>query len=401
MSGRRAGSHGTNPARVLIVESGAHRAVGHYPVMFAELAEAIGDAGRDVAVLTSQGWVFDAAPHRFELYDDGRLGRVARALERWIGRIRPRRWSRPVGRFVREVAMIVSIRLTRRRLGGAEVIVTSHRFDPVLVTALAGNGRWVLYQFAGPTPAVSRVRRAFVALAQRAEVTRRSKGGHARVAVNNPSQLDVWTRVMPWLDPVQVPFIASRERLPIADARERLGLDPSARVALLFGARHGLKDYDVVWSAFAACPTWHLVVAGGGAMASFEKWRSRTADTSFAPTVIDGFVGDETRDLLHAAADVVVLSFKPGAHSDSGTLADAVSWGLPVVCSSDCYAGEIVRRLGLGPMFDSGDVESLRRALDDVPRSPDPEAVSRARDEFSSRSMAERHLRALGSLRVE
>ena len=44
--------------------------------------------------------------------------------------------------------------------------------------------------------------------------------------------------------------------------REQMGIDPDARVALVFGAAHTEKDPGTVWRAFRELPEWTLLVVG-------------------------------------------------------------------------------------------------------------------------------------------
>jgi glycosyltransferase involved in cell wall biosynthesis len=111
--------------------------------------------------------------------------------------------------------------------------------------------------------------------------------------------------------------------------------------------------------------------------------------------LFDGYASQELKHLLYSAADLVVLSFRPSFNFDSGSLADTVGWGLPVVCSDHCQPGESVARLGLGPVFEAGNSESLVEAVRSAPASLDAATVARARDEHSVANMAKMHLRAL------
>ena len=98
--------------------------------------------------------------------------------------------------------------------------------------------------------------------------------------------------------------------MAIPDARECLGLSANMPVALLFGAAHDRKDYEVVWRAFGELPKWYLIVAGPGSSDNYRAWAKQHGVIERQPILFDGFVDEETRELLHAAADLVVLSFK-------------------------------------------------------------------------------------------
>lgn len=398
--------------KILLVEDRAHVHLGHHPVMFAELAEALCGVGYAVTVLTAQGWAFEknADPPCFTIR---RLGRLSSAARRWgwrLERVPPRRYTRRIAALTRDAVMVIVARRLRRQMGGADVVVTATAINPHLAALFAGDGSWLLYQL-GPPPEPRvpgchpfrpwPVRGAAPSyplneLARLAEARRRRRGGRARVASNAERYRGQWASSAPWLDPVHVPCIACKVRHSLPDARERLGIDPDARIALLFGAPHTGKDSEVVWRAFRQLPEWQLVIAGGGAAEAYRSWLEQQPDEPNPPLLFDGFADEQTRDLLHASADLVVLSFRPGTESDSGTLVDAVTWGLPVACSDDGFARETVARLGLGPLFKAGDPASLVAAVRAAPRHLPAETVRRARDEMSAQRMAILHLAALG-----
>ena len=91
---------------VLVVEDKAHQAVGHWPVLFAEIASGFAAVGCRVSVLTSRGWCLDGeAVVPFAVY---RYGWLATAFDRLSYRLRfnqcsPgwRRWLRRAGYVLR------------------------------------------------------------------------------------------------------------------------------------------------------------------------------------------------------------------------------------------------------------------------------------------------------------
>jgi glycosyltransferase involved in cell wall biosynthesis len=312
----------------------------------------------------------------------------------------PRRLSERVGFVLKDVAIVAGARAVLRRLPINGVIVTNQTLDPFLACAVAGiGGNWLFYQFLPPGPSAwsSDPSRALATVARVAQMRRQRLGGRARIAVSTESQYESWIRAAPWLNPVRVPFIAARARMSIPNARERLGLPRHIPVALLFGAAHDRKDYEVVWRAFRELPDWCLTVAGPGSSDHYRAWANQHGVIERQPILFDGFVDEEMRDLLHAAADLVVLSFKENKMAaDSGTLVDSIAWGLPMVCSDRSFAGTQVKRLKLGTIFEPGDAASLTAAVRAAPRSLDASVLDRARDEFSAARMAALHLAALG-----
>ena len=209
-----------------------------------------------------------------------------------------------------------------------------------------------------------------------------------RLAVDNAHRRALWHDVVPYLDAVTIPVAGTREIAPAPDARARLGLGDGDRVALLFG-EPVLKQRDVVLDAFDTLDDWTLAV-GGPVADGIEPARHCHP--------FPGVVTDETRDLLFSAADLVVLSFPPAYRNNSGTLMDAISVGVPVVCSDDAAAAEIVTRFRLGTKFTNGDVVALAEAVRRTPATIAAADLTGARRELSNRAVARRQLLVLGIL---
>jgi glycosyltransferase involved in cell wall biosynthesis len=373
--------------RVLVVEDRAHRPLGHFPTRFAELATGFAENGCVVEALTSGGWLHgDARAVPFVVRRYG-------LLDRWRCRFgeafQDTRGLAGVARRTRTRALVHAARARIRRAGEprADVVVVAEGIDPVVGSARAGAGRW-LFSESGPPRSVpaSALRRA-----RHAEERRELVGGRARIAVPGPSVRDEWTEVAPFLDPVRFPLAGARPVAPVPSARRRLGLSADDNVALLFGAPHDDKDIDLVARVFDDLPDWQLVVAGRVA----DGFRPRHAGPGREPFVLGGYVDDATRDVVFSAADLAVLSFRSGVERDSAVLMDAVSFGLPVVCSDGCPAADLVRRYRLGNVFEPGDFDSLARAIATAPPQVEPAALERARAELSNRVVARDVLAAL------
>ena len=373
--------------RVLVVEDRAHRPLGHFPNRFAELAEGFVENGCVVEILTAQGWLHDGErPVPFVV---NRYGWFNRLLCRAGESFARTRGLRRMAIVLRALGMVRAVRARCRRAGDPmpDVVVVSMGLDPVVASALARRGRWLFYAFGGP----SGVRRGFTKRAAAARVTP-ARGRWARRASRHrtPTTCARWQEIAPFLDPVTLPITGVRPRERTPRARRRLGLDDHDKVALVFGTAHGDKDVDLVARVFAELSDWQLVVAGQVA----DEYRPRASGRE--AILIGGYIDTSMRDVVYSAADLVVLSFKPSFRRNSGVLVDAISLGVPVVCSDGSIAADVVREYRLGVVFDPGNPDSLERAVKTRAGGHRSRPTSqRARTELSNRAVAARFLDAL------
>jgi glycosyltransferase involved in cell wall biosynthesis len=398
------------PRRILVVEMGAHEQRGHYPVAFAELATELLALGCDVEILTRRGWSLANDPS-FPALRVHRLGRPAELAYRWAARLHklpPRAIGQGADSIARAVVIVAATQRLARRARCSDVIMFP-QVDALVTAVVARRGRWLSYQFVAPhstaasSPADHPARGERVArwIGRRArDVAARlvARRRHLRVVTNVDSKTRAWADAAPYLSPVTIPFVGVRDRAPIGDARAALDLPEGERIALWFGGNPS-KDAEVVWQAFTRLPDWRLVVGGGRTAASYRSWAAEASPGGAPAILFDGYADEETRGRLFAAADAVVLAYRrTRPPSDSGTLVDAIAWGRTIVCSDGCPSAEVVRRHGLGPIFEPGDVDSLVDAMRRVPRDPDPNGLAAARAELSARRIAQANLDALDAL---
>ena len=389
-----------SPRSVLVVEDRAHSQLGHMPVRFAELAAGFAGLGHHVEVLTSRGWYFEGRAVPFRVH---RYGPIARSLSRLCDFFlaaslpsKPRRWVHRGASVLRVVVMVGATRARRARMGqDTVVVIVSLANFPALIAALAGRGRWLKYMFFLPSVPSTTFGQRFVGLihrvAARAERVRRARGGCCIIATSADVPRVAWAASVPGLEVVVMPVAGVSAARVVPDARQQLGLVGTDRVALLFGATYSTKDSDVVFRAFApdsgdAPAGWRLMAVGTVADA---------APPSSCVLTRPGFVDDGVRALAYSAADLVVISFGSGFFSNSGTLMDAIAWGIPVVCSDQCAPAEVVREYRLGAIFEAGDAASLAAAVRSAPSHIDPDDLARARAELSNRAVAQRALDTL------
>ena len=150
------------------------------------------------------------------------------------------------------------------------------------------------------------------------------------------------------------------------DVRSELEIDDEALVFLSFGTLRRYKQLDLLLAAFAgASPkTGRLVVTG-------EVSNSSDGEAVFAAAREDprvrpllGSVDDDRVAELFEASDVAVLPRSDGG--TSGALILALSMGVPVVAARTAIAQELTSEGRAGWLFEPGDADSLRAALEDA-----------------------------------
>jgi glycosyltransferase involved in cell wall biosynthesis len=394
-------SRTTSSQSVLIVEEHAHWRAGHFPVRFAQLAEGYAELGFRVEVLTSSGWsaerATDDAP--FVLH---RYGWVATQCRRVADRLRRSATNSALGRVARRagdvigmLALSVATRARRRRMSPVPVatVILGYTHEPNLVAATVGPGRFLLNQFRAPDEITRWDNRLVVRILGRAaciaERRRRSAGGRFRIAAADATWAGVWAQHAPCLDPIVLAIAGVRILPRVPDSRRALGLDAGAKIALCFGHEDSKLPQTAI-EALTGLDDWMLVIAGRSA----ENIDNRNTDARRL-VLFPGHVEDAVRDMLLSAADLMILSFVTGFRRNSGTLMDAISVGVPIVCTADTAPAALVRRYHLGELFTAGDAASLADAVRRAPRHIDPDDLARARSECSNRVIAREQLRAL------
>lgn len=389
---------------ILIVEGLAHLDYGHVANRFVELAEALVEAGCRVTVLTAQGWARqnEYPTPRFDLLA---YGPVPSAINRVAVALRPSpalkgqreapalegaaaRVVRGFRGLVSSSASLLAVRraLATTSLSGASVLMLTSDFDPRFAMTAGGSARWLVTVFRPPDlrwPAsLNRL------VGARAEARQHAGVG---VVLSAPSRsvADSWRLEVPSAEVRELPLAGVRRAPRVADARRALGVADDARVALLFGSHETERDSPVVVEALRRAEGWHLLVGGQlteNLVIPDEPWARERVH------VVPGRSSNATRDLLYSAADLVVLSFKDGYERNSGTLMDAISYGVPVVCSRGSAASRVVEAFGVGATFAASDPDDLALAIVGGPPADFPERLVGAREALSNDAVAARLL---------
>jgi glycosyltransferase involved in cell wall biosynthesis len=185
-----------------------------------------------------------------------------------------------------------------------------------------------------------------------------------------------------------------------AEARERLGIDadPDEPVLLQFGEFRHEKGVDVLLDALVGYdgPPFTLVLAGRPVDVTVAEVEAAAARTDVRIHGAFEFIPDEDVPLYYAAADGVVVPYRPafGVRRTSGPFLKACGAGLPVLAPAFGVFDRQVRDRELGVTFVPEDPDDLRRKLAAFVADPsaahDPESTRQFATERTFTRAAER-----------
>jgi glycosyltransferase involved in cell wall biosynthesis len=158
------------------------------------------------------------------------------------------------------------------------------------------------------------------------------------------------------------PFAYVTERPVITEEKYAESMDREAFRILFLGRILRLKDGVTAIRALQRLSTseWQFDVVGDGP--DQERWKKAAAHSGvanrirFRPTVDNGLVGN----LLQQADLLLLPSRKDGW---GAVINEALMCGVPVICSDNCGAADLLREPWRGSTFKAGSVASLRRVL--------------------------------------
>ncbi|HEY0590233.1 MAG TPA: glycosyltransferase [Thermoanaerobaculia bacterium] len=362
--------------RIAIVEPSGKGGMIHYAW---QLAAAMAAQGAEPILVTSRDYELAHLPATFRvdpllhLWDpkldgDGaallkkvrRAARGVRWYREWIRLARHLRALRPdvvqLGdvRFATDLAPVALLRRAGLRL--ADVC---HNVQPF---AVAGSAAGTFESGALQRRLYARVYRQFSAVFVHFERNRRAFEATFRAA--GPVRTIVHGNEA----------IFARLRAPGVDAetvREELGIDPRARVILLFGTLSRYKGVDLLIEAFAAvrreAADAHLLLAGypvGGWSAEQIRALAAAAGVERAVTVVPRYVpADRVAAWMELASAVV---FPYDAVFQSGAVHVPLTFGRPVIATDVGAMGEVIRDGETGLLVPPKDRDALASALAQV-----------------------------------
>lgn len=121
--------------------------------------------------------------------------------------------------------------------------------------------------------------------------------------------------------------------IPMAEARQKLGIADDRKVSLFFGFIRDYKGLDLLIDAMAQLPADHTLIIAGEPYGDMAKYHEAIARHGLKDRVIDHirYISDAEVPLFFSAADAVVLPYKSA--TQSGITAIAYHFGTPVIAT--------------------------------------------------------------------
>jgi glycosyltransferase involved in cell wall biosynthesis len=366
------------PLRLTLVEFAGRGGMIHYAY---QLCRALAAAGAEVALVTGRHYELDALPHTFRLRKILRLWDPKPAKEAVsAGPRRLRRLGRAAVHYREWLRLAFHLRRERPDL----VLLGDIRFPgdlaPLLLLRLFGLRLADICHNVFPYAAGGFRRSALDRFLYR-RIYRRFERVFVHFEANRREFLSAYG--LPPERVVAIPHgneaVFEELRSPAADAaalRRSLDLAPDEPVALLFGTLSQYKGADLLLRAFARVaprvPRARLVIAGFPA-ADFDLAEHQDlarelgiADrVRWAPRYIDAREVAAWMDL----ASVAVFPYR--AVYQSGVLAVAQTFGVPIVAAAVGAMAEAVEHGESGLLVAPGDIDALSAALLRILEDPD------------------------------
>jgi glycosyltransferase involved in cell wall biosynthesis len=175
------------------------------------------------------------------------------------------------------------------------------------------------------------------------------------------------------------------------EAKRRLGLKPTEKAILFYGAIRPYKGLEHLVDAFldaaARNPDFRLIIAGEPKRGASEYWRGiqdRIAASPYAHQVIQKayFIPDEETEVYFKAADVSALPYS--MIFQSGVLVLSYSFGLPVVAADVGSFRDDIAEGQTGYLFQPGDPRDMAATFERYFTGPLYRSLSTVRGEIET-----------------
>lgn len=154
------------------------------------------------------------------------------------------------------------------------------------------------------------------------------------------------------------------DKIPQAQARAELGLDPDRKTLLFFGLIREYKGLDILLEAFSTLDSSYQLLIGGETYGSFERYQ-RLIDCS--PNrerihLFNRFISDSEVARFFCASDLCVLPYRSA--TQSGISSIAYHFCLPMVTTAVGGLREMIGERGTGLVTEEVSAEAVRRSVE-------------------------------------
>lgn len=133
------------------------------------------------------------------------------------------------------------------------------------------------------------------------------------------------------------------DKMPMAEARKKLGLRDDSKVLLFFGLIREYKGLDVLINAFSTLDKSYELIIAGEAYTGFEKYQKLIDESPLKQNIhlYNRYIPDHEVPLFFSSADVSVLPYRSA--TQSGITSISFHFELPVIATDVGGLKEIVQ----------------------------------------------------------
>jgi len=173
---------------------------------------------------------------------------------------------------------------------------------------------------------------------------------------------DTIVPIIPW--GIDVPKFKQN----ISEVRQKLGIGDSRPVFGFFGYLLPQKGFNFLLKSWSRInPRCILLALVHSDKPGEEKAiKKQIVKTGIRNRVIFkfGFVSEQELALYYQACDAILLPYKKTFKGESGTMALALSYNIPVIVANVGRVGEVIRQNNLGIVFEPESPSALKEAID-------------------------------------
>lgn len=155
-------------------------------------------------------------------------------------------------------------------------------------------------------------------------------------------------------------------KIPQAEARQRLGIDPARRTLLFFGLIRDYKGLDLLIEAVGQLDERYQLLVAGECYGSFERYQ-RLIDASPARGRIfvhQAYIADSEIPVYFSAADALALPYRSA--TQSGVVSVAYHYDLPMVATPVGDFARGIARPGTGVVVPEVSAEAIARGIEEL-----------------------------------